>query len=25
MDRLKAHYIEHRVDWRVTYYRRKDQ
>jgi hypothetical protein len=25
MDRLKAHYIEHRDDWRVTYYRRRDQ
>jgi hypothetical protein len=25
MDRLKGHFAEHRDDWRVTYYRRKDQ
>jgi hypothetical protein len=25
MDRLKSHFLEHRDDWRVTYYRRKDQ
>jgi hypothetical protein len=24
MDRLKGHYAEHRDNWRVTYYRRKD-
>jgi hypothetical protein len=25
MDRLKGHFAEHRDDWKVTYYRRKDQ
>jgi hypothetical protein len=25
IDRLKGHFAEHRDDWKVTYYRRKDQ